>query len=93
LSVRVDVAIPDTSGVTLLDEKSQTVSLGSVPHARFVAALKPFTEVTVMVTTAGVPALNEPVLGESDMVKSGGPGQTATTTLLETEAALLVSPA
>ena len=90
--VRVEVAVPDTSGVMLLAENVQTVFLGSVPHARVVAALKPFTEVTVMVTVAGLPALKEPLSCESAIVKSGGPGQIVTATLLETDAALLVSP-
>lgn len=91
--VNVDVAVPETPGVTLAEEKSQTVFLGNVPQARLVAALKPFTDVTVMVTVAGVPALNEPLSGDSAIVKSGGPGQIVTATLLEAEAALLVSPA
>lgn len=90
--VKVDVAVPDPSGVTLLEENAQVVFLGRVPQARVVAALKPFTEVNVMVTVAGVPALKEPLPGESAIVKSGGPGQTVTATLLEVEAALFVSP-
>ena len=92
LIVRVEVAVPDTSGVMLFEEKVQVVFLGSVPQVRVVAALNPFTEVTVIVTVAGVPALKEPLLGESAIVKSGGPGQTTTATLLDTDAALFVSP-
>ena len=90
--VRVEVAVPDTSGVTLLEEKAQMVFFGKVPQVRVVAALKPFIEVTVMVTVAGVPALKEPLSGEIVIVKSAGPGQTATVTLLDADAALFVSP-
>lgn len=91
--VSVDVAIPETVGVIFGEEKVQVVFFGSPLHVRVVAALKPLTDVTVMVIAAGVPALKEPLPGESAIVKFGGPGQTATATLLETEAALLVSPA
>lgn len=90
--VRVDVALPETLGVTLAGENLHTVFLGNEPHARFVAELKPLTEVTVMVTVAGLPALKEPLVGVSAIEKSAGPGQIVTATLLETEAALLVSP-
>jgi len=50
--VSVEVAVPVLPGVTLGEEKLHVASLGSPLHARVVAALKPFAEVTVTVTTA-----------------------------------------
>ena len=92
MTVRVEVAVPDVPGVMLLAEKLQVVFLGNIPHERVVAALNPFTEVSVIVTVAGVPALTDALPGERAIVKSGGPGHTVTATLLDTDAALLVSP-
>jgi len=90
--VKVDVAVPALPGVTLAGEKLQTVLLGRELHARLVAALKPFTDVIVMVTDAGLPALKEPLPGDRANVKSGGPGQIVTERVLDAEAALLLSP-
>jgi hypothetical protein len=90
--VSVEVADPATAGVMLVDEKTQVVSLGRAPHARLVAELKPFTEVTVTVMTASLPALNEPSAGLSVRVKAAGPGHTVTATPEDVDDALLASP-
>ena len=90
--VSVDVAIPETVGVMLDEEKVQVVFFGRPLHARVVAALKPFTDVTVTVTTAFLPALKEPVVESSVSVKAGAPGHTVTATAEDVEEALLASP-
>lgn len=90
--VSVEVAIPETVGVMLDEEKVQVAFFGRPLHARVVAALNPFTEVTVTVTTAFLPALKEPVAGSSVSVKVGAPGHTVTATAEDVDAALLTSP-
>lgn len=70
----------------------QVASLGKLPQPRFVALAKPLTEVTVMATVAGVPALNEPLDGARKMEKLGGPGHTANARAEDVEDALLESP-
>ena len=90
--VSVDVAIPETVGVMLDEEKVQVAFFGRPLHARVVAALKPFNEVTVTVTTAFLPALKEPVAESSVNVKAGAPGHSVTPTGEEVDDALLVSP-
>lgn len=90
--VRVEVAVPPAVGVTLGDEKVHVEFLGRSPHVRLVAALKPFTEATVTVTTAFVPALKEPFAGSSVRVKAGAPAYTVSATAGDVDAALSVSP-
>ncbi len=80
LIVTVAVAVPPTSGVMLDSEKEQMVSFGKLPQLRVVAVAKPLTEVTVSVVVAGLPEPAEPLVGESETVKLGGPGQTVTAT-------------
>jgi len=75
------------------DEKVQVLFLGRPLHVRLVAALKPFTEATVTVTTAFVPALKEPVAGSSVKVKTGAPAYTVNAKAVEVDDALSVSPA
>lgn len=91
--VSVEVAVPETAGVMLLDEKVQVVFCGRAPHARLAAELKPLTEVTETVITAGVPAAKLPLDGERVTVYAAGPGQTETATAEEVDDALLASPA
>jgi len=91
--VSVEVAVPETVGVMVLDEKVQVAFCGRLPHARPAAELKPLTDVTVMVITAGVPAAKLPLDGERVTVNAADPGQTETATAEEMEAALFVSPA
>lgn len=91
--VSVEVAVPATAGVMVDEDMVQVVFWGRLPHARLVAALKPFTEVTVTVMTASLPALKEPLAGSSVSVKAGGPGHTVTTTAEDADEALLASPA
>jgi hypothetical protein len=91
-TVSVDVADPDTPGVMLGEEKVQVVALGRLPHARVVAVLKPFTEVTVTVMVAFCPALTEPFAWSSVRVKAGDPGHTVTATADEVDDALFRSP-
>lgn len=92
LMVRVEVAFPETAGVTEDAEKVQVESLGRPVQLRFVALAKPLVEVTVTVTVAGVPALTETLEDESETEKSGVPGQTVTATADDVEAALFPSP-
>jgi hypothetical protein len=91
--VSVEVAVPETGGVMLVDEKAQVVSLGRLPQLRLVALAKPLVEVTVMVVTAFAPALSELLDGESDMESPGGPGHTVTATAEDVDDALSASPA
>lgn len=88
----VEVAVPETVGVTLVDENAQVVSFGRVPQLKVVALAKPLMEVTVIVVTAGVPGLNEPLEGENATEKLGGPGQTVTVAAEDVEDALFASP-
>jgi hypothetical protein len=90
--VSVAVADPPTAGVMLAGEKVQVVSFGKLLQLRLVALAKPLTEVSVIVVVAGVPDFAEPLDGESETEKFGGPGQTVTATAADVEAALLVSP-
>jgi hypothetical protein len=92
LMVRVDVAVPETAGVTEASEKSQVEFLGRPLQLRLVALANPLTEVTVTVTVAGVPALKVPLDGESETERLGGPGQTVTATAVDVEAELFASP-
>ena len=91
--VSVEVAVPAMVGVTLVGEKLHVVFCGRPLHARLVAELKPLTDATVIVTTAGLPALNEPLDEERETVNAGGPGHTVTDRAAEADAALFVSPA
>jgi hypothetical protein len=75
------------------EEKLQVVSSGRLLHARLVAALKPFTEVTVTVVTASLPAVKEPFVGLGVRVKEGGPDDTVSATAEDVDEALSVSPA
>jgi hypothetical protein len=92
LMVRVDVAVPETAGVMEASEKLQVESLGRPLQLRFVALLKPLIEVTVTVSVSGVPALTDPLDGESAIEKFGAPGKTVNATAAEVEALLFVSP-
>jgi hypothetical protein len=91
--VSVEVAVPETGGVTLGDEKAQVVSVGRPPQLRLVALAKPFVEVTVMVVTAVAPPLSELLDGESEIESPGGPGHTVTATAEDVDDALSASPA
>ena len=90
--VSIEVAVPETVGVTLAGEKAQVVSFGKLPQLRVVALAKPLVEVTVMVVTAVAPPLSELLYGESDNENPGGPEDTVTATAEEDDAALSVSP-
>jgi hypothetical protein len=90
--VRVDVAVPETAGVMEVAEKLQVESFGRPLQLRFVALAKPLIEVTVIVSVSGVPALIDPLDGESETEKFGAPGQTVTATAVDVEALLFVSP-
>lgn len=84
--------MPETVGVMLGEEKVQVVSFGRVPQLRVVAPAKPLIEVTVMVVTAGVPALTEPLEDEKETEKLGGPGHTVTAAAEDVDDALFASP-
>ena len=92
LMVSVDVAVPETAGVTEDAEKSQTEFLGSPLQLRLVALAKPLIDVTVTVVIAGLPEEAESLAGEREMERLGAPGHTVTATAEDVEAALLVSP-
>lgn len=92
LMVRVDVAVPETTGVMVASEKLQVESLGRPLQLKFVALAKPLIEVTVIASVSGVPGLTEPLDGESAIEKFGAPGQTVTGTAADVDALLFVSP-
>jgi len=91
--VSVEVAVPEVPGVIEELEKTHLVFFGRDPQLSVDDALKPFTEVSVIVTVIGEPALNVPLEDESASVKSGGPGHTEIAIAEEVDPALLVSPA
>lgn len=90
--VSVEVAVPETVGVTDVGEKAQVVSVGRLPQLRVVALVKPLVEVTVMVVTAVAPPLSELLDGESNNEKLGGPGHTVTAIAEDVDDAFLASP-
>jgi hypothetical protein len=91
--VSVEVAVPATGGVMLVDEKAQVVSVGRLPQLRLVALAKPLVEVTVMVVVAVAPPLSELLAGERVNENVGGPGQTVTATAEDADDELSASPA
>jgi hypothetical protein len=92
LMVRVDVAVPDTAGVTDVEEKSQTEFLGKPVQLKVVALANPLIEVTVTVVSAVLPAAAEALVGEREIERLGSPDQTVTATAEDVDDALSVSP-
>lgn len=70
--VVVEAAVP--FGVTVAGLKEHVEFAGRFEHVKVVAALKPFTGVTVTVVVAGVPAVTDALAGETESVKSAGSG-------------------
>lgn len=90
--VMLEVAFPETAGVTEEGEKAQVVFFGSPLQLRVVAPAKPLIEVTVTVTDIGLPRLTEPLDDESASEKSEAPAHTATVTAGDVDAELFASP-
>ena len=85
------MAVP-ALGVTLAGLKVQVASTGKSEQAKNVGALKAFAGVMLTIEVVDWPLDIVALVGETEIVKSGG-GVTTTETVFDVEAALLVSPA